>query len=115
MPQAPTPSPNAAHGLAAIIGTMLRALLAALLGAASARRRALTRPGVTVVVLHAALAADMQAEPEVEWVAVPAPWRAGQLLPQDNRARRAITPHRALGPGTLARAPPPLHAPSAAP
>ncbi|MCX7383792.1 MAG: hypothetical protein NT133_20775 [Alphaproteobacteria bacterium] len=71
--------------IAALLGGMLWALLAALLGGARRRRAAdaaMEQRGVTVVVLRALADAEAIAEPYVEWVAVPAPWRAGRLLPQ---------------------------------
>ena len=78
MTRPPSHPPCAAPGIVAVIGDMLCVLLAALLGVAGARPRAVALPGVMVGVLRAAAEADMAMEPEVEWVAVPAPWRAGQ-------------------------------------
>ncbi|MCX7384030.1 MAG: hypothetical protein NT133_22010 [Alphaproteobacteria bacterium] len=73
----PPPHPlDDAPGIAAILGGMLFALLAALLGGARARRRALAVTGVMAAVPLEPVELDY--EPWVEWVAVPAPWRACQ-------------------------------------
>ena len=81
-----SPSLDAATGLAALIGGMVWALLAAVLGwtrkRAGERARDVARPGMTVVVLQAETAIDFGYEEYVEWVAVPAPWRNGRLLPK---------------------------------
>ena len=81
-----------------MIGGMLGALLAALLGVAvlgvlrlaagrgSSREEEL--PSVLDGVLRAEADAEFAYEPWVEWVAVPAPWRNGRLLPRRHAARR---------------------------
>lgn len=109
MTQPPAHSPHAAQDIAAVLGGMLCALLAALLGLVrfgGVGARA-ARPdgynGVMAGVLRAAADADFEAEPEVEWIAVPAPWRAGQgALRSCGRATDAPPP------GTMpaARGPP---------
>ena len=86
---------NDAPGFAALLGAWLFALLAALLGVA--RRRALARAGggldlgdddVISAVLRAEAEAELFYEPWVEWIAVPAPWRNGRLLPRRHEPRR---------------------------
>ena len=67
--------PDDAPGMAAILGGLLLALLAALLGRARARRHALAYTGVMAAAPEPD---DLAYEPYVEWIAVPAPWRAGQ-------------------------------------
>lgn len=98
MTRATEHAPNAANGIAATIGGMLYALLAALLGVARVRPRAAAYTGVMEVALRAAAAAEFETEPYVEWIAVPAPWRNGRLLPK----RHARTP-RADAPRHIAR------------
>ena len=73
------PSPDVRLGIADIVGAMLRVLLAALLGGWRAPRDATALDGTMTPLLEATRAAaeDLFAE-MVEWVAVPAPWRAGQ-------------------------------------
>ncbi len=95
MPRPTTHRLDDATRIAAALGAVLGALLAALLGATGMRRRATwapVEPGVMTGVLRAIAEADMADEPYVEWVAVPAPWRAARLLP---RPRRHTTPMRA--------------------
>lgn len=91
----PPPHPHAlTHGIAALIGGMLGALLYALLGLARrdiARHRSEALGGTAPAALMAGTAIDLALEPIVEWVCVPAPWRAGQLLPW----RHARTPRLA--------------------
>ncbi|MCX7382112.1 MAG: hypothetical protein NT133_11980 [Alphaproteobacteria bacterium] len=107
MTPAPTHPWTAANGIAALMGGMLRALLAALLGVARARPRAVTAPGMTSVVLRAAADAEMATEPYVEWVAVPAPWRAGRLLPgRHARAPEADSSDSGVRFGALVHGPP---------
>ena len=95
MTRLPTPRPDAADSIAAMLGDLLFALLAALLGVA--RRRALARAGggldlgdddVISAVLRAEAEAELFYEPWVEWIAVPAPWRNGRLLPRRHEPRR---------------------------
>lgn len=121
MTRADETAPNAAYGIAATIGVMLCALLAALLGVAKGRPRAggfigtsaeagsATYTGVMEVVLRAAAEIDFEVEPYVEWIAVPAPWRNGRLLPKRHaRMPRAGAPRHigwlgASGPGPPVR------------
>ena len=94
----PAHRPDLPGSIAALLGGMLYALLAALLGVAGrgAVRMGVrdTRPqadeyeGVLACVLRAEADADFTYEPWVEWVAVPAPWRNGRLLPRRHVARR---------------------------
>ena len=105
MKSAPTHPLTDANRIATLIGGMLGALLAALLGVA--RRGAMPAlPSVLVRVLHAAAEAEMETQEEVEWVAVPAPWRNGQLLPRYTGAPTAHRLSRAPRPGTLVNGPP---------
>ena len=79
-------------GIAARLGGMLAALLYALLGwgrRGQTRARAESLEGVLAPVLAAEAAIDLEFEPYVEWEAVPAPWRNGQLLPA--RHARALS------------------------
>ena len=103
------PHDRAEAGIAALLGALLWALLAALLGRARVRARAadMDYRGVTVVVLCALAAAAAVPEPYVEWIAVPAPWRNGRLLPRAH-ARRWRSGARCRGrrAGAPARGPP---------
>ncbi|MCX7381563.1 MAG: hypothetical protein NT133_09150 [Alphaproteobacteria bacterium] len=76
MTRPPRPSLDAASGIAALLGGMLFVLLAALLGAARAKSRGVARSQVMAAVLPAPQEMDWEVEEWVEWVAVPAPWRA---------------------------------------
>ena len=78
MPPAP-PLPLApTHGIAALIGGMLEALLYALLGwQLRARVREARLEGTMAPVLMAEAAISLELEPIIEWEWVPAPWRAG--------------------------------------
>ena len=82
MTRPPSHPQAAAPGIAAVLGGMLCALLAALLGSAGTRRPGNALSGAMAGVLRAIQDADdaIDGEPEeyVEWIAVPAPWRAGQ-------------------------------------
>ena len=74
----------APHGIAALIGGMLGALLYALLGWLRGEREAWEGhelEGTLAPVLVAQAEISFETEPYVEWVAVPAPWRNGRLLP----------------------------------
>ncbi len=88
MNPAPTQSPIATlgafpggsipGGIAAGFG-MLCALLAALLGLAVTRPRAMADAGTMGLVIRTVADAEVAPVEEwVEWIAVPAPWRAGQ-------------------------------------
>ncbi len=70
---------------------MLYALLAALLGRWPVRAREVDYAGALGTVLRAEAEADFTYEPWVEWVAVPAPWRNGRLLPRRHEAGRVWT------------------------
>ena len=98
MTQPPAPPLSPLQGIAAVIGAMLCALLAALLGLARARPRATLRPALMeTTALGAAEAAAsivLELEPWVEWVAVPAPWRNGRLLPRRHEPRRTAVARR---------------------
>ncbi|MCX7384309.1 MAG: hypothetical protein NT133_23465 [Alphaproteobacteria bacterium] len=91
---------------------MLRALLAALFGATGGRSAAL-RAGVSPAALLAADAVVRDEGEAVEWVLVPAPWRAGRWwVPPYTGAREiawvgAATAWLALSPAGQTRAPPP--------
>ncbi|MCX7383174.1 MAG: hypothetical protein NT133_17585, partial [Alphaproteobacteria bacterium] len=78
MTRAPKTAPDAVLGIHAVIGGMLCALLAALPDVARVRPRAAAYTGVMEVALRAAAEIDIEVEPYVEWIAVPAPWRATQ-------------------------------------
>lgn len=106
MTHPPAPPPDDARRIAALIGGMLGALLAVLLGVARpGKARAL--PSVLNCVLRSAADVEMEAEAYVEWVAVPAPWRAGRLLPRHHaRALGAQSLHRTLRTGALVHGPP---------
>lgn len=92
MTRPPAPRPDVAPGILAI-GELLFALLAALLGLARAQPRAAGSGAAGVWVAISVRRADTASgawadqpedwtlEPAVEWIAVPAPWRAGRLLP----------------------------------
>ncbi len=84
MSRPPAPLPDDAPGIAAILCGLLIALLAALLGGARGRRRALAFEGLMAAVPQEPV--DLDYEPWVEWVAVPAPWRNGHLLPRRHEA-----------------------------
>ena len=105
MSPAPTHPPDAARDIAAFIGGMLWALLAALLGRARARPREDGYLGVMALVERAALAAEIETPCWEEWVAVPAPWRATQGVRLRARAR-VDAPRRAVHPGVWGRGPP---------
>ena len=78
MTRLPRHSPDATPGIAAIIGALLCVLLAALFGGRR-RRDGRSLDGTIAAVLRAEEeAAEDLFEEWVEWVAVPAPWRAGQ-------------------------------------
>ncbi len=105
----PAPLPALPNGITALLGGMLGALLYALLGRwewacrEPAEWEGTWRAEGVAGALHRARAAQdaiaLEAEPIVEWECVPAPWRAGQLLP--------IRHARALGlPLPCRRAPP---------
>ncbi len=89
-----TSLPEPALGIAALIGGMLGVLLCAVLGWIStgrAQRRG-DLDGTVTPVLAARDAITLDLDPIVEWQCVPAPWRAGQLLPR----RHAHAMSRAL-------------------
>ncbi len=103
------PHDRAEAGIAALLGALLWALLAALLGRARVRARAadMDYRGVTVVVLCVLAEAEAVPEPYVEWIAVPAPWRNGRLLPRAHaRAWRSGVRGRGQRAGVPARGPP---------
>lgn len=104
MAHLPAPPPIAAPGIAALCA-LLHALLAALLGVARPRDCALS--GAMEGVLRAAPEIDLAAEPEVEWVLVPAPWRAGfwWVKPRGS-AYMAASPCRCGSRAARVRAPP---------
>lgn len=88
----PSLPPEPTHGTAALLGGVLGALLRALLGwvrMGGARRRRDSLDGVVAGVLAAQAAIDLAPMDDVEWECVPAPWRAGQLLPA--RHARALS------------------------
>ncbi len=89
----PAHRPDLPGSIAAMLGGMLCALLAALLGVARrrvvrARRMDAEFSDLLGPVLRAEAEADFTYEPWVEWVAVPAPWRNGRLLPRRHAAKR---------------------------
>ncbi|MCX7382403.1 MAG: hypothetical protein NT133_13510 [Alphaproteobacteria bacterium] len=91
----------------ALLGVMIRALLAALLGRARAQPRAIGVDGVMAGVLRSEAEAEMTLEPYVEWVAVPAPWRNGRLLPKRHaRVPGAQMPAHGVRLAALVRGPP---------
>lgn len=99
------------QGIAAVIGAMLYALLSVLLGIARARPRVMLRSELmTTTALEAAEEAaciDITLEPWVEWVAVPAPWRNGRLLPRRHEAgRTAMAPRQGVRLAARGRGPP---------
>ena len=107
MTRPPRHSPDATPGIAALLGAMLCALLTALLGRVRLRPRDIAFPGVMAVVLRAEQDVESfgETEPYEEWIAVPAPWRAGQGVGRDCARRRrgkpcpgARTPARERGP-----------------
>ena len=109
MTRPPAPRPDATGSIAALIGVMLGALLAALFG--MPRRGAMRVPAADLgyadvlgPVLRAEAEAEMSFEPWVEWVAVPAPWRNGRLLPRRHEARRLR--RRGVRPAARMRGPP---------
>ncbi len=109
MTRLPAPPLDDARRIAALIGALLAALLAALLGLARpARARApLMTEGTLTGVLCAMAAIDFETEPYVEWVAVPAPWRNGRLLPRRHaRALPAQLRHRRVRSAALVHGPP---------
>ncbi|MCX7383254.1 MAG: hypothetical protein NT133_17985 [Alphaproteobacteria bacterium] len=109
MNRLPPHCPDAAHGIAAMLGGMLCALLSAMLGLAGLRpaRRAAGLEGVMALVLEAEAAALLELEPVVEWECVPAPWRNGRLLPARHaRALGVALPCRRERPPVLGRGPP---------
>lgn len=97
MTPAPTLRPDATASIAAVLAAVL-ALLAALLGVAGRSRARMgaigagphedVYDGVMACVLRAEAEAEFGYEPWVEWVAVPAPWRNGRLLPRRHEAPR---------------------------
>ncbi|MCX7384314.1 MAG: hypothetical protein NT133_23490 [Alphaproteobacteria bacterium] len=105
-----TTRPDATGSIAAILGGMLGALLAALLGVARLGAMGGARPvdaelsGVMAAVLRAEADAEMTGESWIEWVAVPAPWRNGRLLPRRHEARRVRS--RGVRPAARMRGPP---------
>ena len=121
MSRPPPHHPDDARRIAAFLGGMLYALLAALLGAARggacAAPRGVAAPGalqgVIGRILRATEEAELEMEPEVEWIAVPAPWRNGRLLrPWHARVPRNPVPAHRKQPGTLLHGPPARHHPS---
>ncbi len=110
-----TPPPalprDAAPGLAAILGSLLCALLAALLGVARVRPRAGDDAGVMAMVARCAAEAEEPLFEEwVEWIAVPAPWRATQgLWRYCARAWGGWSPRPGLWRGKRGRGPPARH------
>ncbi|MCX7384794.1 MAG: hypothetical protein NT133_26015 [Alphaproteobacteria bacterium] len=110
MPRPTDPVFAPAHGIAANPGGMLGALLYALL---AWLRRCGVRDveglegleGTVAPVLVAQASVWLELEPIVEWECVPAPWRAGRLLPAAH-ARGEALPVRFARPCVLARGPP---------
>ena len=97
MTRLPAPRPDATDRIAAVLAGLL-ALLAALMGVAGRRGVRMGAigvgphedeyAGVMACVRRAEAEAEFGYEPWVEWVAVPAPWRNGRLLPRRHAARR---------------------------
>ncbi|MCX7383510.1 MAG: hypothetical protein NT133_19310 [Alphaproteobacteria bacterium] len=99
--------PERTHGIAALIGGMLGALLYALLGGRGVRRRDAVLDGALAGVMAAQAAIRLEPEPEIEWEWVPAPWRNGRLLPvRHARALGVALPLRRARPCVLGRGPP---------
>ncbi len=107
MNRPPAPHPDAANGIAAILGVLLHALLSAILGRRAVRPRDAEYSGMLGAVLRAQADTRTPAEPWEEWIAVPAPWRAARLLP----ARHARTPssRTRARPAARMRGPPAPH------
>ncbi|MCX7381838.1 MAG: hypothetical protein NT133_10585 [Alphaproteobacteria bacterium] len=106
-PTAPAFAP--AHGIAANFGGMLGALLYALLGwlRVCGARRVDGLEGTMAPVLVAQASVRLELEPIVEWEWVPAPWRAGRLLPSAHaRACGVALPFHFARPFVLGRGPP---------
>ena len=79
------PLATAPHGIAALLGGMLGVLLYALLAwlrQERGAREAGDLEGTLAPVLVMQAGISLETEPYVEWVAVPAPWRNGRLLPK---------------------------------
>ncbi|MCX7382917.1 MAG: hypothetical protein NT133_16235 [Alphaproteobacteria bacterium] len=107
MTRPPHHLPDANHGFAALFGGILRVLLAALLGVAAVRKRDDEYAGVMAGALRAARDAEVAMPCAEEWVAVPAPWRAGRLQPWARfPISRAARPDVARRRRALVRAPP---------
>ena len=108
MPRPSTHPLHAAQDIAAVLGAMICALLAALFGPAGtrARGRAERFPDVMTGVLRAMDEAEFAYEPEVEWVMVPAPWRNGRLLPRAHARRLVAFELLRARPGALVHGPP---------
>ena len=100
----------APHGIAALIGGMLGAWLYALLGWLRGKHEvweAHELEGTLAPVLVAQAGISFETEPYVEWVAVPAPWRNGRLLPKRHaRVPGAQTPAHGVRLAALVRGPP---------
>ncbi len=113
MTRLPAPPPIAAPGIAAICA-LLHALLAALLGVDRPRARALA--GVLDCALPLAAEIDLESEPEVEWILVPAPWRAGRWWVKPRRGAHVAASPCQPGPrAARVRAPPYSPTPSGDP
>ncbi|MCX7383951.1 MAG: hypothetical protein NT133_21615, partial [Alphaproteobacteria bacterium] len=115
MTLAPAHHPDAAPSLAAAIGALLCTLLAALLGVAGRGAMRVRAGDLACDGLIAAGQPLLEAEwePEVEWIAVPAPWRATQgAVRRYARVSQANAPCPRQ-PGAPVRAPPrSMHTPS---
>ena len=100
----------APHGIAALIGGMLGAWLYALLGWLRGGRAAWSAhalEGTLAPVLVAQAEISFETEPYVEWIAVPAPWRNGRLLPKRHAwALSVALAVRCARPFVLGRGPP---------
>ncbi len=117
MTHLPAPFPIAAPGLrpdgsmpggiAAWVG-LLCALLAALLGLARARPRVANDGAAMALVARCAVEAEAPLFEEwVVWIAVPAPWRNGRLLPRRHEwAFGRVRPARRMRPRAAGRGPP---------